>query len=687
MRMLAPLVASLLLTPLCVGQLTDIQPGRNFTNAVVAFGTSGRSENIDVGDIDNDGDYDVGVANGGDGAVQLNEIYVNNGNAQGGVQGVFENGTPTRFAGLPADTSRDIEFADFDGDSDLDVYISNRGNTVNNGEVSRAHVNQGGFQGGSIGFFSEGTDAFWGNLISVPLAEEDGVQDGQGPFRDFSCDCDFADIDDDGDLDLFHSSYGPNISGNRDSRIFLNDGMGQFDEMWPWMAAGGDIQLHTLDIDMADFDGDFDLDVFASSRNSQARVWINQLDLASGTWPGDAFVDVTQTALVDTGAGLSGGANYEAEFADVDGDGDFDVWAKNYNGVADDILENDGSATFTRTTWITGDPNNDENEIDFIDYDSDGDLDAFLANFSGTNWIYQNGSAQGSMVMPRTGTAGANWNETPSANNSGTTLDGEVADVDGDGDPDLMLANDGNQPNRLWINELGTPDTHAPTFHQVTVQGTKTDGSDTVIRAQVRDNAPYYIVDYYSANLLYTVNGGVEVCVQMFSQHGQQFRGVIPGGVNGAISYRVEATDDAGNTGVSASVNYLQASSGAPLWENLGSGTVGLNGFVPYLAMGGPQVGGSEVTFSLTDARPNALALTWLAFTSSPFNAIGGTVFAAPFANQIAITTTAGGLRQVSSTWPGGLPAGVDHYWQVFVADDTSIHGITMSNAVHGVTP
>ena len=52
--------------------------------------------------------------------------------------------TPVRFAGVTVDTSRDIDFADIDGDADLDVYVANRGTTANGGEVARSYRNQGG---------------------------------------------------------------------------------------------------------------------------------------------------------------------------------------------------------------------------------------------------------------------------------------------------------------------------------------------------------------------------------------------------------------------------------------------------------------------------------------------------------------------------------------------------------------
>jgi hypothetical protein len=686
MRILITLAALATLVNTGSAQLTDLQPGRNFQTSVNAFG-SGRSENIDVGDIDLDGDLDVGVSNGGDGGAQANRLFVNNGNLQGGSEGTFSDGTAARFAGVPNDVSRDIEFADFDNDYDLDVYISNRGTSINDGEVSRAYINQGGAEAGTIGFYTEGTNNFWGNLISVPLSKETGTQDGQGPWKDFSCDCDFGDIDDDGDLDLFHSSYGLNINGNDDSRIFLNDGTGTFDELSPWANAGADIKLHTLDIDLADFDGDYDLDVFASSRNSQSRVYRNNLSLATGTWGGSPFTDITQTALLNQGATFNGGSNYEAEFADLDGDGDFDVWSKNYNGFTDRYLRNNGNFTFTQmNSLILQDANVDENEVDFCDYDGDGDLDAMMANFSGTNSIYQGGVSQGILSYTRNGQPGANWQETPSNFNGGTTLDGEAADMDGDGDPDFLLAQDGNQNNQYWENSKGIPDVHAPTFERWTDQGNKADGSDTVIRAQVRDNHNYYNIDYYNGSLLYKVNGGTEACVKMFGQRGQQFRGVIPGGINGSIAYRVRVTDDAGNTSTSATRTYTQTASGDPLWENLGCGTPGLNSRVPYLTISGTQIDTELVTIQLTDCRPVATALFWIALNPVFFNAVGGTIYAFPKDSALVFNTGNGGGLHAALPWVAG-PSGTDHYWQVIVLDAEALGGFALSNGVHGVQP
>jgi len=674
-------------------QLADLQPGRNYSSSGSGQFGGGRSENIDVGDVDNDGDLDVIVGNGGDGSSESNRIYINNGGLQGGTLGTYSDGTSSRFSGFPADRTRDIEFADIDNDGDLDIYIGNRGSNAENGQPSRFHINQGGLQGGTIGFFSEDTNARWGTLLSVPVSEQI-LGGNQGPFRDFTCDCDFADLDDDGDLDLFHSSYGPGINATRDSRLFLNDGTGHFDELFPWVNSGADIKTHTMDMDIMDFDGDFDLDIVMSSRNSQARVFMNNTVNGIGS---RLFNDITQHALINNGATLSGGNNYECEPVDADGDGDFDVWMKNYNGNTDRLLRNDGFTPglgfeFTQmNAWIKGDPVVDENEVDFVDFDGDGDLDAFVANFGGTNYLYQSSLAQGvplgSGIYHRTDTSGlASQGELPTTFNGGTTLDGETADMDNDGDPDLLLANDGGQQNRYFENVLGVPDTHAPIFLGVTAQADKPAGTSTVIHALINDNSAFYITAYYDADLVYTVDGGSANTLGMFSMGGQLFRGVIPDS-SGVIAYHVEVTDRAGNTGVSGTTVFTQGPPLTPAWSGIGFGLAGVSG-VPSLVGTGSMDVGSTNSFNLTNARSNAAAMLFVSFQSIPVPFKGGTLAAFPASLDLTTSTDGGGSRElVANSWPSGIPSGVSMYMQYAIADAAGPVGVSLSNAIEGVQP
>jgi hypothetical protein len=663
-------------------QLTDLQPGRNFTNSA-QFGT-GRSENIDVGDADNDGDLDVIVGNGGDGAPQANKIYINNGSA------TFTDQTATRLPGAPNDTTRDVEFMDMDDDGDLDIYVSNRG-TLSSGEASRFFTNRGGLQGPNVGFYVEETNTRWGTLVSVPLGEQ-FLGGNQGPFRDWTCDCDFADLDDDGDLDLFHSSYGPAINATRDSRIFMNTGAGVFNELFPWANPTADIKTHTLDMDIIDLDDDFDMDIVMSSRDSQARVYMN--NLYNGVSP-TLYHDITGPALIATGATLSGSNNYECEPVDADGDGDFDIWMKNYNGNTDRLLRNNGvvgiGPTFTQmNAWIVGDPVVDENEVDFGDFDGDGDLDAFAANFSGTNWLYQSGLAQGlnpntQGLYHRTGGGGslaAAFQELPAAGNTGTTLDGEWGDMDGDGDEDLLLANDGNGQNQLFRNILGVPDVHAPTFHKITTVSSPTAGQPVVVHAQIRDNIAFYLVAYYDAELIYSVNGGGNQTLKMFAQGGQQFRAAIPA-QNGSVAWHIEVTDMNGNTGVSSTFNYSQG--GGNAWTDLGGGLAGVSG-IPNLAGTGTLVTGQPFTLNLTSAKASSPGTLFVSLLDTPTPFKSGVLHTVPVVFSLSVFTSGSGSVLFGGAWPAGA-GGLSFYVQYAIADGAAPLGASLSNYLRADVP
>lgn len=662
-------------------QLADLQPGRNFTG-ISTFG-SGRTENGDFGDVDQDGDLDCVIANGGDGAAELARIFINNGT------GTFTDQTGTRFAGFVAMQSRDCEFMDVENDGDLDVYISNKiSGAATVGAVSRFFINKGGVQLGTVGFYQDETATRWGALASVASGDQVCGGCNAGPWRDWSCDCDFGDINDDGNVDLFHSSYGPAINGTRASRIFLNNGSGIFNELFPWANAGADIMTHTIDFDLADFDGDFDLDVFMASRNTQARVYMNNLYNPLSATP---FNDITQVALIDQGATLTGQNNYEGEYADVDGDGDFDVWMKNYNGNSDRILRNDGPVAggfkFTQVnSLISGDPQQDENEIDFGDYDNDGDLDAFSANFSGTNALYQSNLAQGGTgggLYHRTGQGQSPAPEVPLNFNTGQSLDGEWGDLDNDGDLDIGLFNDATQGNWMFKNILGVPDTHAPAFYQVTVQADKPNGTPTVIHAQIRDNGPgEWLTNYFNWDLVYTLDGGAPITVSMIGQFGSQARGVIPAQTHKSVAYHVECTDLAGNMGVSSTTTFFE---GGNYWTDLGNGLAGVSG-IPSLVGTGRLTTGSSGSLNMTSAAPSALSDLVLGFSAAnaPFKC--GVLVPALQFQFIFFTNGSGNLPLSWPSWPNGL-SGSSLFFQYAVVDGAAVCGTALSNALRADVP
>ncbi|MFT7669892.1 MAG: hypothetical protein ACI8X5_002599 [Planctomycetota bacterium] len=556
---------------------------------------SSRTENVDFGDVDLDGDWDAVFADGGDVAQDQNRIWLNRG--PGANLGKFVDSTSTNFPSVN-DQSRDIEFVDFDNDSDLDIYVSNT--SAIQAQGNRWWRNTGVGDGSYV----DETAARWVGLAGANSSIAAGQLLGDGTFIDFSCDCDFGDIDNDGDMDLFHSSYGGVFGGRVPSRIFLNDGAGFFSEFNPsgFKLAGQliqtndpglwcegthqqdttntdgtrcDIASSALDIDLGDIDGDFDLDILHGARQEEPRMFVNRLS-ETGVL---GFRDVSNSAFPSGWA--SGNGHYEQEMGDMDGDGDLDIYGLNWNagfGFTDITMRNNGAGVFGNKSNLPG-SGSDDNEGDFIDYDNDGDLDLFVANFSGQDRLYRNNNTlSGNFSFTQVGF--------PSSAQTG--LDADACDVDGDGDYDLFVANDFNAANTYFENTTQTPDTHAPYLPNVEQAPDRAPGAvPTVVRVQVYDNAPYYITWYNPTTLTYTVNGSGGATIPAFSSGGQIFRAEIPGNVTGTISYFFTSEDEYGNTGTSAARNYN--SGGA---QNSGSIYCdGSTGFCPCIAVGAVDQG------------------------------------------------------------------------------------------------
>jgi len=595
----------------------DIPSGSPFNN--------NKTENIDFGDVDNDGDWDAVLADGGDNNLDQNRIWINDGNLQGGTVGVFTDETASRFPTLN-DQSRDIEMADIDNDGDLDLYISNSSEVQN--DTNRWYVNNGGLQAGTIGFYTDETSSRWQNLGANGPHGQSSINAGfvqGGGFTDWSCDCDFGDLDNDGDLDLVHSSYGGAFGGNVPTRIFLNDGGGFFSEFNPsnftvgasGLIANGnpglwcegtqtanttnssgafcDVASSALDIDIGDMDGDFDLDIVHGARQEAPRMFANRLDgssLAPANAGGLLFRDVTGMSY--PGGYTSGDGHYEEEIGDLDGDGDLDIYGLNwlaggFAGFDDSTMRNDGDGTFSNVVILSG-SSSDDNEGDFIDYDNDGDLDLFVCNFSGQDKMYRNNNNGGttfsftgpvSNVIPNTGFTG---------------LDADACDVDQDGDYDLFVGNDNGSRNKYLQNTSTANDIHAPYIPNVEQADDRSPGpAPTVVRAQVYDNAPYYITWYNETWVEVKVNGGPAMIFDALSSAGQIFRAEIPGNLDGVMTYQFFSEDEYGNQGSSAilsystgpatggAVNYCAVnanSSGGPaLMSMVGSQTIASNNF------------------------------------------------------------------------------------------------------------
>jgi hypothetical protein len=179
----------------------------------------------------------------------------------------------------------------------------------------------------------------------------------------------------------------------------------------------------------ADVDGDGDMDILAAAYTDDDIAWWENVDLAGpGTGDGSAWTE-------DTVDGSFDGA-FDVYAADVDGDGDMDILGA--ANVADDIAwwENtsgDGSTWTDRTVDASFDG---AIRVYAADVDGDGDMDVLgAANVADDIAWWEN-----------TNGAGTAWTERTVDASFDGAYDVYAADVDGDGDLDVLgaaaIAND-----------------------------------------------------------------------------------------------------------------------------------------------------------------------------------------------------------------------------------------------------
>ena len=157
------------------------------------------TENVDFADIDQDGDWDAAFADGGDTNQDQSRLWVNQGFLQGGTIGFFADVTATQ-APVVLLQSRDVEFVDFDQDSDVDLFISNTSSLAS--QSNHWWTNMGNLQAGTAGFYQDETSTRWVGLGAAGSSIAPSQVLGGGGYIDWSCDSDFGDLDNDGDLDL-----------------------------------------------------------------------------------------------------------------------------------------------------------------------------------------------------------------------------------------------------------------------------------------------------------------------------------------------------------------------------------------------------------------------------------------------------------------------------------------------------
>jgi hypothetical protein len=666
------------------GAALHAQAFQNSSASIPATGS--QTSSVDFADVDHDGDLDVVVGDGGgdgfSGTDDQNRLWINQGGLQGGTIGTFIDETLARMPAI-ADLTNDVEFVDYDRDGDPDIHVSNSSDLLN--EACLFLTNMGGAQGGTPGYFVNETAARWLGLGQPGSSVNPGAVLPSGGFIDWTMDSDFADIDDDGALDLVHTSRGGAFSGNSPTRLFTNDGAGHYTEFNPvghstlWADAPAVITTSCLGVEVADLDADYDPDIVLGSRSEAPRLF-----RANVTTPGVGapFTDITSTGFPP--GYWSGSNNYEQEFSDLDNDSDLELWGVNWPALNDAVFQNTstpGSPQYSGMTTIPS-SGDDDNDIEIGDLDGDSKPDACLLG-KGARKNTWNGVVGQYSFAP---TSTAYWGM---PTNVFELQDAAFGDVDANGTTDVLQAHAGGD-ERLWTSTLASGDVYAPKLPRFTQLGGHVAGtSGLVLHAHVFDDTSIAQWPLMQTRVQVGVDGfelGELACVPLA---GPSWRVNIHDNLVGQVSYSFEATDRAGNTGVSSSHAFASTTALA-FASPFGAGSAGSLGVPQVHALSVPFanrslfLGGSNAPAS----TPGFLVIGDAAAPSAPL-ALPGLCNVNAFGNLLlfkSVTTDANGRATAAVFVPPSAPAGIHVYAQFFALDGTGGNLLSSSAGLDIVT-
>lgn len=404
------IVAALLLTPVLLIPTTTQagdKPSIQFAEHLIA-GDYAYAYGIAAADFDGDGDLDLSSAD----YTPHNRLYLFKNDGKGRFQKhVIQKEDPQRL-------ERHM-VGDVDGDKDLDIVI------VKN------------LKGHLLWFENDGSPwdgQLWQRheiTLNIPGAYDVAL----------------ADYDGDGDLDVAASSW---VLGNQFA-WFENDGT-PTDGHWTKHLIEANM-AETRTIRAADFDGDGDMDLMGTARKANTTVWYENRTR-------DNKVEWVKHIVDDMSRNPAHGNPY-----DMDGDGDIDiVMALGFYYKPGD---NDPSASQTReenqVVWYENDGSpkdgpwkkhvvvtkfDDAFEAIAHDLDGDGDVDVAATTWRNPGRVawFENG-----------GNPSGEWKHHSLKENWRSANQVIIADLNGDGRPDIAACAERGSVEFRWWENLGHP--------------------------------------------------------------------------------------------------------------------------------------------------------------------------------------------------------------------------------------